>query len=70
MGQAVLTARRSTKETRPGQGHHPRKKADTSEQLNDECLKQQIFYLVEKAQTIISFRRNTRNHLSPHSSTA
>ncbi len=36
--------------------------------LRDECLKQEIFYALRDAQTVIGLRQNTCNRVRPHSS--
>ncbi|AWI90341.1 hypothetical protein C0214_20075 [Methylobacterium sp. DM1] len=45
------------------------KEAEISEQkLRDECLRQEIFYSLTEAQTVIALWQNTYNRVRPHSS--
>jgi transposase InsO family protein len=45
------------------------KEADISEQkLQDECLRQEIFYSLKEAQIVIGLWQNTYNRVRPHSS--
>ena len=45
------------------------KEAEISEQsYKDECLKQEIFYSLREAQTVIGLWQNTYNRVRPHSS--
>ena len=37
-------------------------------ELQDECLKQEIFYSLKEAQTVIGLWQNTYNRVRPHSS--
>ncbi len=44
------------------------KEAEISEQLQDECLKREIFYSLKEAQVVIDTWRNHYNRVRPHSS--
>jgi transposase InsO family protein len=44
------------------------KEAEISEQLRDECLRQEIFYSLREAQVVIGLWQNTYNRVRPHSS--
>jgi putative transposase len=45
------------------------KEAEISEQkFKDECLKQEIFYSLKEAQTVIGLWQNAYNRVRPHSS--
>ena len=45
------------------------KEAEISEQsYKDECLRQEIFYSLKEAQTVIGIWQNTYNRVRPHSS--
>ena len=37
-------------------------------ELQDECLKQEIFYSLKEAQIVIGLWQNTYNRIRPHSS--
>ncbi|GLS66144.1 hypothetical protein GCM10007888_45260 [Methylobacterium oxalidis] len=44
------------------------KESGIREQLKDECLRQEIFYSLREAQTVISLWQNTYSRVRPHSS--
>jgi transposase InsO family protein len=41
---------------------------DLRAELRDECLRQEIFYSLKEAQTVIGIWQNTDNRVRPHSS--
>ena len=68
--QVVLTLRQIEVQTAQGKSIAVAcKEADVSEQkLQDECLRQEIFYSLKEAQIVIGIWQNTYNRVRPHSS--